>query len=233
MDTPPDGISPRMQMYLFHQPGTIYPDEDPFIASNGGDEADVVYHEYTHGLSNRLVIDANGDSTLGPVQAGAMGEAWSDWYAMDYLVGQGLFKDTSADGDLRVGQYVGAGLDLIRTEPMDCKVGSTSATVPGHGRRRAWRLHLRRLRQDRRRSRGARRRRDLGPDAVGPARRAGPEPHRVPRHACDVAVAQQPVDARRAGRDPAGRRDAARRTSPRHDLERLRTPWHGLLRRIC
>ena len=65
MDTPPDGTSPRMQMYLFHQPGTIYPDQDPFIASNGGDEADVVYHEYTHGLSNRLVVDANGDSTLG------------------------------------------------------------------------------------------------------------------------------------------------------------------------
>jgi extracellular elastinolytic metalloproteinase len=131
MNTPPDGISPRMQMYLFHQPGTTYPDQDPFIASNGGDEADVVYHEYTHGLSNRLVIDANGDSTLGAVQAGSMGEAWSDWYAMDYLVGQGLFRDTAADGDLRIGEYVGAGLDLIRTEPMDCKVGSTSALCPG------------------------------------------------------------------------------------------------------
>ena len=54
----------------------------------------MVYHEYTHGLSNRLVVDANGNSTLGEVQAGSMGEAWSDWYAMDYLVGQGLFRDT-------------------------------------------------------------------------------------------------------------------------------------------
>jgi extracellular elastinolytic metalloproteinase len=131
MNTPPDGISPRMQMYLFHQPGATYPDQDPFIASNGGDEADVVYHEYTHGLSNRLVVDANGDSTLGPVQAGAMGEAWSDWYAMDYLVGQGLLRDTGASGDLRVGNYVGAGLDLIRSEPMDCKVGTTNARCPG------------------------------------------------------------------------------------------------------
>ena len=131
MNTPPDGISPRMQMYLFHQPGTTYPGEDPFIASNGGDEADVVYHEYTHGLSNRLVVDANGNSTLGEVQAGSMGEAWSDWYAMDYLVGQGLFRDTPADGDLRVGQYVGAGRDLIRSEPMDCKVGSTSSLCHG------------------------------------------------------------------------------------------------------
>ena len=65
MATPPDGQAPTMQMYLFHQPGTTYPAEDPFIASNGGDEADIVYHEYTHGLSNRLVVDANGNSTLG------------------------------------------------------------------------------------------------------------------------------------------------------------------------
>ena len=119
-----------MQMYLFHQPGTSSA-QDPFIASNGGDEADVVYHEYTHGLSNRLVVDANGNSTLGNVQAGSMGEAWSDWYAMDYLVNQGQLVDTKASGDLRVGDYVGAGKDLIRTQPLDCPVGSTSAKCPG------------------------------------------------------------------------------------------------------
>ena len=131
MATPPDGTPPRMQMYLFHEPGTAFPNEDPFIASNGGDEADVVYHEYTHGLSNRLVVDANGVSTLGNVQAGSMGEAWSDWYAMDYLVDQGLFRDTSADGQIRIGQYVGWGNDLIRTQPLDCPVGSTSSACPG------------------------------------------------------------------------------------------------------
>ena len=32
MGTPPDGSPPRMQMYLFHEPGTAYPDDDPFIA---------------------------------------------------------------------------------------------------------------------------------------------------------------------------------------------------------
>ena len=33
-----------------------------------------------------------------------MGEAWSDWYAMDFLVNQGLFSATpQADGELRVG----------------------------------------------------------------------------------------------------------------------------------
>jgi Zn-dependent metalloprotease len=134
MSTPPDGQAPRMQMFLFHQPGAPFglgPNEDPFIASNGGDEADVVYHEYTHGLSNRLVVDAGGNSTLGDVQAGAMGEAWSDWYAMDLLAAQGHVVDTAQPGEVRVGEYVGAGEDLIRTQPLDCPVGSTSPDCPG------------------------------------------------------------------------------------------------------
>lgn len=131
MNTPPDGIPPRMQMYLFHQPGTAFPNEDPFLAGNSGDEADIVYHEYTHGLSNRLVVDAGGISTLGNIQAGSMGEAWSDWYATDFLVQQGFFVDTATDGELRIGPYVGWGNDLIRTQPIDCPVGSTSANCPG------------------------------------------------------------------------------------------------------
>jgi extracellular elastinolytic metalloproteinase len=129
--TPPDGQSGRMQMFLFHQPGLKFPGEDPFIASMGSDEADVVYHENTHGLSNRLVVDAQGNSTLGGGQAGAMGEAWSDWYAMDYLVDHNLQADTSADGEVRIGNYVGWGHDLIRTQPLDCPVGSTSPSCPG------------------------------------------------------------------------------------------------------
>jgi len=131
MLTPPDGTPPRMQMFLFHEPGTVFPDEDPFLAGNSGDEADIVYHEYTHGLSNRLVVDANGVSTLGGIQAGSMGEAWSDWYAMDFLVAQGNFTDTATEGELRVGAYVGWGNDLIRTMPVDCPVGSTSPNCAG------------------------------------------------------------------------------------------------------
>jgi extracellular elastinolytic metalloproteinase len=129
--TPPDGQSPRMQMYLWHQPGTKFPSEDPFIAANGSDEADIVYHENTHGLSNRLVVDADGNSTLGAGQAGAMGEAWSDWYAMDFLNNHGFQPDTAAAGEVRVGNYVGAGADLIRTEPLDCPVGGGGSACPG------------------------------------------------------------------------------------------------------
>jgi extracellular elastinolytic metalloproteinase len=123
MSTPPDGISPTMQMYLF------LPDAR-FIAGNSGDDSGVVYHEYTHGLSNRLVVDADGNSTLGDVQAGSMGEAWSDWYALDYLVGTGLEKDTAKVGDVMVGKYVDGG-GTIRTEPLDCTVGAPAKVCPG------------------------------------------------------------------------------------------------------
>jgi Zn-dependent metalloprotease len=127
MSTPPDGTPPVMQMYLFHNPADP---ADSFIAGNSGDEADIVYHEYTHGLSNRLVVDANGVSTLGGVQAGAMGEAWSDWYALDLLVNQGYEQDTAAAGDVLVGEYVTAG-GTIRSQGIDCPVGDTSAACPG------------------------------------------------------------------------------------------------------
>jgi hypothetical protein len=120
-----------MQMYLQHQPGTSYPKGDPFAPTDVGDEADTVYHEYTHGLSNRLVVNANGQSTLGGVQAGAMGEAWSDWYAMDYLVHQGLQRDGRKKADLVIFQYDGEGIFLDRTEPIDCKVGSQAKLCTG------------------------------------------------------------------------------------------------------
>jgi hypothetical protein len=128
MGTPPDGIPPRMQMYLFRDPADP---TDPFLPSNGGDEADVIYHEFTHGLSNRLVVDALGNSTLGNIQAGSMGEAWSDWYAMDFLNNLGFQSDTAADGEVRIGHYVGHGQDLIRTQPLDCPVKSTSPACHG------------------------------------------------------------------------------------------------------
>jgi hypothetical protein len=124
MGTPPDGFRPRMQMFLWHFPGDP---TDPFIAADGSNDVGIVYHEYTHGLSNRLVIDADGFSTLGGVQAGSMGEAWSDWYAYDFLEKEGLQPDQPGVADVRVGHYVGGGQDLIRFEPIDCKIGQTTA----------------------------------------------------------------------------------------------------------
>jgi hypothetical protein len=132
MNTPPDGIPPTMQMYLWHAPFTPN-DYDPYNATSGAFDASVLLHEYTHGLSNRLVVDADGNSTLNSLQAGSMGEAWSDYYAMDYLVTHHFQKDTAKDGEVFEGQYLQGGLrdsngKLVpfRSMALDCSVGSTS-----------------------------------------------------------------------------------------------------------
>jgi extracellular elastinolytic metalloproteinase len=135
MATPPDGHHPVMQMYLQHLPHFPYRSfesgGDPFSPTNVGDEADTVYHEYTHGLSNRLVVDVQGRSTLGGVQAGSMGEGWSDWYAMDFLVRKGLVRDRADRSDVVIFPYDGKGVKVDRTEPMDCKVGQSTTLCTG------------------------------------------------------------------------------------------------------
>src|SRR6478752_4206382 len=95
----------------------------------------VILHEYTHGLSNRLVVDAQGNATLNSIQAGAMGEAWSDYYAMDYLVTKGLQPDQARDGDVFEAEYWLAGNGGLRTEAIDCPVVTNAAgcTQPSTG----------------------------------------------------------------------------------------------------
>ncbi|HEX3734889.1 MAG TPA: M36 family metallopeptidase [Solirubrobacterales bacterium] len=125
MATPADGSSPRMQMYFF-----FLASNPEFPAVNGADDASVVYHEYTHGLSNRLVQNGVGNA-LQATQSGAMGEGWSDWYAMDYLVAHGLQPD-SASPDVVLGRYAtGNTTRGIRNEPLDCPVSLASAPCAG------------------------------------------------------------------------------------------------------
>lgn len=69
--TPPEGQRPRMQQYLFTAPN---PDRDSSL------DSDVVFHEYGHGISNRLI--GNGGTGLSGTQSGAMGEGWSDYWAI-------------------------------------------------------------------------------------------------------------------------------------------------------
>ena len=103
MSTPPDGQSPTMQMYLFRDSGGG-------TDLNGGDDASVVYHEYTHGLSSRLITFANGLAAVDSAQSGAMGEAWSDFYANELLNAEGVLPDTPAPAEVTTGNYVvGAG----------------------------------------------------------------------------------------------------------------------------
>jgi hypothetical protein len=126
MVTPPDGQRPRMQMYLFVNAGA----QSPFRDVNGADDAAVVYHEYTHGLSNRLITDATGAGALDLAQPAAMGEAWSDWYAKDLVVKDNPGIDSAADGEIDMGAYVDAA-HQIRSQPIDCSIGSTSPRCVG------------------------------------------------------------------------------------------------------
>jgi hypothetical protein len=132
MLTPPDGQPPRMQMYLFTSfTGDFATDPTPDV--NGGDDAGIVYHEYTHGLSNRLVTYASGVGALDAHQSGSMGEAWSDWYAMDYLNAQGFAPDAGTAGDVTIDRYAGNGQHTIRTMGLDCPANGASASCPGGG----------------------------------------------------------------------------------------------------
>ena len=65
--TPADGGRGRMQMYIFTGPNPDY---------DGDIDGDIVVHEHTHGLSNRLVGNGSG---LSNNRGGSMGEGWSDF----------------------------------------------------------------------------------------------------------------------------------------------------------
>lgn len=129
MFTPPDGLSPRMQMYLF----MAFAGDANTLDGNGGDDASVVYHEYGHGLSSRLVVDEDGVAALNAPQSGAMGEAWSDWYALDLLVAEGDQADTPAPGEVMLGGYLGGGVNTFRYGSLDCPVGISATNCPAGG----------------------------------------------------------------------------------------------------
>jgi extracellular elastinolytic metalloproteinase len=133
MLTLPDGISPRMQMYLFTNPDVA---PEPGVNTgindvNGADDAAIVYHEYTHGMNNRLVCcDMDGFSLLGGPQSGAMDEAWADWYAMDFLEETGSVSDTAVPGEVEFGVYEHL---EVRSQPVDCPASGGGSECPGAG----------------------------------------------------------------------------------------------------
>lgn len=87
--TPPDGISGRMQMFRF---------AGPTVDRDGGLDAEIVFHELTHGTTNRLVGNAAG---LNWDPAAALGEGWGDFYALSLL--------NNAVSDDPDGQYASGG----------------------------------------------------------------------------------------------------------------------------
>jgi extracellular elastinolytic metalloproteinase len=82
--TPPDGVPPTTNMYLWQPtPGGFYP---PCV--DGDYDMSVIGHEYSHAISGRLIAGPN--SGWSGAQAGAMNESHSDLFAMEYLYEYGF-----------------------------------------------------------------------------------------------------------------------------------------------
>jgi hypothetical protein len=94
-----DGIPPITNMYLW-QPlaGAFYPE-----CVDGDYDMTVVGHEYTHAISNRMA--GGPDAGLTGLQAGSMGESWSDLDALEYLMEYGLVP-VGDENPWAVGAYV-------------------------------------------------------------------------------------------------------------------------------
>ena len=70
MFTPVDGKMPIMNMGMVTRTNR-----------HTAMDSTVVFHEYTHGLTNRLVGGPMNDKALEEIQSGGMGEGWSDYMA--------------------------------------------------------------------------------------------------------------------------------------------------------
>lgn len=82
--TPPDGMRPRMQMYVGTNPN---PDVD------GDFDNAVIAHEYAHGISNRFTGGPLNTSCLNNSEQ--MGEGWSDFYGLMMTIKPGDVATTS------------------------------------------------------------------------------------------------------------------------------------------
>jgi hypothetical protein len=122
-----NGVSATLGRFAYAAEGTapkISTWFSPHRDVNSSDSAELVYHEYTHGLTFRLI--GSGSAIPGPaqVQANALSEGWADWYALDLVVAEGLVADGAPDGEVRFVPYLG---DEVRLLGVDCPVGSAAA----------------------------------------------------------------------------------------------------------
>jgi extracellular elastinolytic metalloproteinase len=71
MNTGPDGLPPVMNMGLVSTTNR-----------HTAFDADVVFHEFAHGLTERLVGGPLDNRSLAALESGGMGEGWSDFFAL-------------------------------------------------------------------------------------------------------------------------------------------------------
>ncbi|MBM3735282.1 MAG: hypothetical protein FJW39_05785 [Acidobacteria bacterium] len=114
---PEDGSPSMIAMYLGSSRGEF---------TDGSYDGDVIVHEYGHGVSARLV--RRNYTTF---QGGSMGEAWSDFFALEFLSPEGA----PVDGVYGAAEYLfnafGTGL---RTRPVSTRMDVNPLTFADLGR---------------------------------------------------------------------------------------------------
>ncbi|KAJ2546890.1 hypothetical protein EV175_005434 [Coemansia sp. RSA 1933] len=91
--SPPDGQNGIMKMYLWT---AMTPERD------GDLEQDIVAHEFTHGISNRLTGGPANADCLASGEPAGMGEGWSDTVANILRIKPGMTRES----DMEMGRYV-------------------------------------------------------------------------------------------------------------------------------
>lgn len=112
-----DGTRPRMGLFITRM-GGIFTDPDL--------DAQVILHEYTHGVSGRLVPELYDTE-----QGASMGEAWSDFFALEFTTPEGAPPGGGYDYGAYFTQSFGYG---IRTLPYstDFNINPLSYADLGH-----------------------------------------------------------------------------------------------------
>ena len=110
-----------------------------------------MWHEYTHGLSGRLVhLPGRDPGARTPQQSGSMGEAWSDWYASPTSpLTPGSSSTAPPQGDVDPFQYTDGNTILYRYEAHGLPARLVGRQLRGEPRAAGpRRVRLLRLRQD-------------------------------------------------------------------------------------
>jgi len=76
----PDGLPPRLRMGTFNRNTPLSTNDDLDTSYEG----QIAIHEYAHGVTNRLVGARISTSCLSRLQSSALGEGWSDYFAISF-----------------------------------------------------------------------------------------------------------------------------------------------------
>ena len=100
----PDGTAPRMRIGLYTRSTSTYTD-DLDSDYNG----QTVFHEYGHGVSTRIAGAGTSTSCLNGIQSGALGEGWSDYFAISMFNNPvyGAYQSQNSTSGIRRQSYEG------------------------------------------------------------------------------------------------------------------------------